>query len=93
LSREIRSLASMARAVKGGMPLGRVLTERRVWEKRKPLISSVLQRIRGRQWWVLLQRCAIIDRVIKGRAPGSAWDELLQLTLWLAGVSLLPVSA
>jgi len=93
LSREIRSLASMARAVQGGMPLGRVLTERRVWEKRKPLISGVLQRIRGRQWWVLLQRCAVIDRVIKGRAPGSAWDELLQLTLRLAGVSSLPVSA
>jgi len=93
LSREIRSLASMARAVKGGMPLGRVLTERRVWEKRKPLISGVLQRIPGRLWWVLLQRCALIDRVIKGRAPGSAWDELLQLTLWLAGLSSLPVSA
>jgi len=57
------------------------------------MISSVLQRSRGRQWWVLLQRCALIDRVIKGRAPGSAWDELLQLTLWLAGVSSLPVSA
>ena len=93
LSREIRSLASMARAVKAGMPLAKVLAERRVWEKRKPLISGVLQRIRGRQWWVLLQRCALIDRVIKGRAPGSAWDELLQLTLWLAGVSSLPVSA
>jgi len=93
LSREIRSLASMARAVKGGMPLGRVLTERRVWEKRKLLISGVFQRIHGRQWWVLLQRCALIDRVIKGRAPGSAWDELLQLTLRLAGVSSLPVSA
>jgi DNA polymerase-3 subunit delta len=64
-----------------------------VWEKRKPLISGVLQRIRGRQWWVLLQRCAVIDRVIKGRAPGSAWDELLQLTLRLAGVSSLPLSA
>ena len=93
LSREIRALASMARAVKGGMPLGRVLAERRVWEKRKPLIGGVLQRIRGRQWWLLLQRCALLDRVIKGRAPGSAWDELLQLTLRIAGVTSLPVSA
>jgi len=93
LSREIRALASMARAVKGGMPLGRVLAERRVWEKRKPLIGAVLQRIRGRQWWLLLQRCAVLDRVIKGRAPGSAWDELLQLTLRIAGVTSLPVSA
>ena len=93
LSREIRSLESMARAIQGGVSLRRVLTERRVWDKRKPLISGVLQRIRGRQWWTLLQRCAELDRVIKGRAPGSAWDELLQLTMWLAGVSSLPVPA
>ena len=93
LSREIRSLASMARAVKDGTPVGRVVTERRVWDKRKPLISGAIQRIHGRQWWGLLQRCAFIDRVIKGRAPGNAWDELLQLTLRLAGVSSLPVSA
>ena len=93
LTREIRSLESMSRAVQGGKPLRRVLAERRVWEKRKPLISSVLQRIHGQQWWALLQRCALLDRVIKGRAPGSAWDELLQLTMWLAGVSPLPVSA
>jgi DNA polymerase-3 subunit delta len=93
LAREIRSLASMARAINGGQPLGRVLAERRVWEKRKPLISGALKRTRGNQWWSLLQRCALIDRMIKGRAPGSAWDELLQLTWRLAGVSVVPVSA
>ncbi len=93
LSREIRSLASMARDVQGGAPLARVLAARRVWEKRKPLISDVLQRIDAGQWWALLQRCALIDRVIKARAPGSPWEELLQLVLSLAGVSPLPVAA
>ena len=93
LSREIRSLASMAWDMQGGATLARVLAARRVWEKRKPLISDVLQRIPGAQWWILLQRCAFVDRVIKARAPGSAWDELLQLVLRLAGVSSLPVSA
>ena len=87
LSREIRALALMARELQGGAALAGVLASRRVWDKRKPLIGGVLQRIRGRQWWVLLQRCAAIDRVIKGREPGSSWDELLQLTLRLAGVS------
>jgi DNA polymerase-3 subunit delta len=93
LSREIRSLVSMARDMQGGMALAQVLASRRVWDKRKPLISGVLQRIRGRQWWALLQRCAHIDRVIKGRAPGSAWDELLQLTLRLSGVAAIRDSA
>ena len=93
LAREIRTLASMARAVQQGTPLARALAAERVWDKRKPLISGVLQRIRGRQWWTLLQHCARIDRVIKGRAAGSAWDELLQLSLVLAGGSGLRISA
>ncbi|MFQ5643337.1 MAG: DNA polymerase III subunit delta [Thiogranum sp.] len=93
LNREIRMLASMARELQGGATLARVLSSWRVWDKRKPLISGILKRIRGRQWWALLQRCAHLDRVIKGRAPGSAWDELLQLALRLAGTAPLRNSA
>ncbi len=89
LAREIRSLASIAWAVQSGKSLAQALAAQRVWDKRKPLISSVLKRIRGRQWWALLRHCARIDRVIKGRAAGSAWDELLQLGLVLAGAAVL----
>ncbi len=85
LAREIRALAGMARDIQTGTPPAQAMAARRVWDKRKPLVSGVLQRIRGRQWWAMLQRCALIDRVIKGRAAGSAWDELLQLALRLAG--------
>ncbi len=85
LAREIRSLAGMARDIQTGTPPGQAMAARRVWDKRKPLVSGVLQRIRGRQWWMMVQRCALIDRVIKGRAAGNAWDELLQLALRLAG--------
>ncbi len=93
LAREIRMLASMARDIQGGATLARVLASQRVWEKRKPLITGVLKRIRGRRWWALLQRCAAIDRIIKGRAAGSAWDELLQLSLELAGAPVIRASA
>lgn len=92
LTREVRTLALMARQLQGGS-LSQVLASNRVWDKRKPLVTAVLQRIRGRQWWQLLQRCAHLDRVIKGRAAGSAWDELLQLALSLAGLNALKVSA
>lgn len=92
LSREIRSLTAMARQLQGDS-LSRVLASHKVWDKRKPLVSAALQRIRGRQWWQLLQRCARLDRVIKGRAAGSAWDELLQLTLSLAGLNVIEASA
>jgi DNA polymerase-3 subunit delta len=87
LAREIRALASMAQAVETGEPVARVLASQRVWDKRKPMISSALQRLRCRQCRLLLRRCAEIDRVIKGRASGNAWDELLQLVLRLSGVS------
>ncbi|HFD78857.1 MAG TPA: DNA polymerase III subunit delta [Gammaproteobacteria bacterium] len=93
LAREIRSLASMAREVQGGTPVGRVLASRRVWEKRKPPIAAALQRFRGRQWWLLVQQCARLDRITKGRAAGSPWDELLQLTLRLAGCAPLRAPA
>jgi DNA polymerase-3 subunit delta len=86
----MRALTLMARQLQGN-GLSQVLAQ--VWDKRKPLVGAALQRVRGRQWWYLLQRCAQLDRVIKGRAAGSAWDELLQLTLSLAGVNALNISA
>lgn len=92
LTREIRALTGMARQLRGS-GLAQVLAAHRVWDKRKAPISAALERIRGRQWWQLLQHCARLDRVIKGRAAGSAWDELLQLTLRLAGANTLPISA
>jgi DNA polymerase-3 subunit delta len=85
LTREIRALAGMAADLQGGMPVARVLASHRVWDKRKAVVGRALQRIPGRRWRTWLQRCAGIDRIIKGRAAGSAWDELLQLSLDLAG--------
>ena len=93
LSREIRSLTTMARQLQTGSSLSQVLAAQRVWDKRKPQVGAALKRIRGRQWWQLLQACSRIDRIVKGRAAGSAWDELLQLTLRLSGVQILKASA
>jgi DNA polymerase-3 subunit delta len=92
LSREIRALTGMARQLQSGSRLEQVFADQRVWDKRKPMVSAALQRVRGRQWWQLLKRCTQIDRVIKGRAAGSPWDELLQLTLHLSGVPI-PVAS
>jgi DNA polymerase-3 subunit delta len=89
LAREVRSLAAMAGAVEAGQPLARVLAAQRVWDRRKPLIGSALRRADARQWLQLQRRCADLDRVIKGRAPGNAWDELLQLVLGICGIAAL----
>lgn len=87
LAREIRSLAHMAAELATGAALGPVLAAGRVWDKRKTAVSAALQRISHKKFQSMLCRCARLDRVIKGRAAGSSWDELLQLTLLIAGVA------
>jgi DNA polymerase-3 subunit delta len=88
LSREIRALAQMAQARQAGASIPAVLGQFKVWEKRKPYIERALQRHNPRRWPQLLRRCAHVDRVIKGRADGDAWDELREIALAVGGVHL-----
>ena len=94
LSREIRQLAVMAVAVASGQPVQAVMTRYRVWPAaRKSMLAAALQRLPAARCNTLLQHCARVDRVSKGQAAGNAWDELLQLTLTLAGNQALPDTA
>jgi DNA polymerase-3 subunit delta len=94
LSREVRQLAAMAAAVASGQPVQAVMTRYRVWPAtRKSMVAAALQRLPVARCNALLQHCARIDRISKGQAAGNAWDELLQLTLTLAGTQTLPDSA
>jgi DNA polymerase-3 subunit delta len=94
LSRELRQLVTMAAVVASGQPVQAVVTRYRIWPPaRKPIVAAVLQRLPVTQCNTLLQHCARIDRISKGQAAGNAWDELLQLTLRLAGNPALPDSA
>jgi len=92
LGREIRSLAAMAAQLAGGAGLEQVLARQRVWEKRKPLLRQALKRHERGGWQQLLRRAARLDRLIKGQAAGNVWDELLQLSLEVAGISILEVN-
>jgi len=86
LTRELRSLADMAAQIESGKGIDGVLA--RVWGKRKGPVKAGLQRHNKARWQQMLRRAARLDRVVKGAAPGNAWDELLQLTLLMAGVRL-----
>lgn len=95
LGRELRSLASMASECGdgSGRPPGdaaveQVMTRYRVWQKRKPLIKNALLRSGPRRWQGLVLIAARIDRVIKGQLAGNVRDELLQLSLALAGLAV-----
>ncbi len=89
LAREIRQLAGMAAAVADGQALPAVLAKFHVWDNRKGLIGNALRRLPAGLCRELLLHCAVLDRMCKGQAAGNAWDELLQLTLRLAGKPVL----
>jgi DNA polymerase-3 subunit delta len=86
LTREIRSLADMAAQIETGKGIDGVLS--RVWGNRKGPVKAGLQRHNRVRWQQMLRRAARLDRVIKGAAVGNAWDELLQLSLMMAGTRL-----
>ena len=88
LTREIRSLEAMAAQLEQGQNLEQVIAKYRVWPKRKPLVSAALRRLKSQDWQALLQKAARLDLIIKGRKTGNVWDELLQLCLMMAGVTL-----
>ncbi|MDX2457945.1 MAG: DNA polymerase III subunit delta [Gammaproteobacteria bacterium] len=90
LARELRQLAVMAAVVASGQPVQQVLTQYRVWAARKTVVGKALTRLAVSECHAMLQQCAHIDRVSKGQAAGKVWDELLQLTLQLAGADVLP---
>ena len=90
LTREIRSLSGMAWLIAQGESLEQALSQYRIWNKRKAPVSAGLRRHSVRRWQGMLYQAAAIERVIKGRAAGAPWDELVQLGLKMAGVNLLP---
>ncbi len=86
LARELRALAQMSTQIARGSAESGVLQAHRVWSSRRLLISGALRRLRPGQWQSMLVRTAHIDRVIKGRAAGDAWQEIETLVLGLCGI-------
>lgn len=84
LSREIRTLLNVAETA--GNRVDAALAKAGVWAKRVPVMKKALSRHNIVSLRTLISHCAKTDRVIKGLAPGRAWDELLLLSLALAGI-------
>lgn len=88
LVREVRILAQMAAALANGAPREQLLVAHKVWDERKPRYRAALGRHTVARWRALLRRAARVERVAKGVEQGNPWDELLQLSLFIAGVRL-----
>lgn len=79
--REIRGLLQMATEREKGVALDRVLAEKKVWSRRRPVVSLALKRLSAGALMTLLQQAARVDRIAKGRAEGAVWPELERLAL------------
>ncbi len=56
-----------------------------IWSSQQGFYQAALKRINYRQSLKLLQRCAQIERLVKGQEKGDEWQALLQLALKMAG--------
>ena len=86
LAREIRTLAGMSFEVERGKRVEAALASAKVWRSRAPLMKAALNRHTRLELHKLLLLAGRVDRVIKGLAPGRAWDELARLVAGLSGV-------
>jgi DNA polymerase-3 subunit delta len=86
LTREIRTLIELKRALAKNTPWGDIVKQHRIWEKRQPLVKTGLLRHTVKNLHQLLLRSQQIDGIIKGVTSGSQWDELENLALRLGGL-------
>ena len=82
LLRQLKELTSLALEIEAGAPPQRALAG--IWERRRPLVQGALKRRKASGWQRLLKRAQRADRVLKGRARGRPWDELLHLSTEMA---------
>lgn len=86
LTREARTLASIKEAVDGGEHFGQAAKRNGVWDKRQRIVQQALSQQSLKKLHMLIRKCALADRTIKGMSRGDAWAILLDITLTLAGV-------
>ncbi len=84
LLRDIRMLCSAAVRIAQGQQADRVLSDMRVFYKRKALVSKYLRSARIPQLHQLLLSAGQIERMTKGAAYGDYWQALSRLCLELA---------
>lgn len=81
LAREFRLLKGVSAALANRRNPDSLMDSLQVWKTRRAMVANAARRQRPAYWQRCLNRCAKIDRMVKGQADGNPWDELLQLGL------------
>lgn len=85
VTREARQLLMFKDLIKQGQAQDAAFNQLKIWDKRKPLVSSALQRLNGNALQRILLLSAAADRQIKGEQRGDPWETLLSICLLFAG--------
>lgn len=94
LHREIRSLAQISADIAKGASPDQAISRARVFSKRAGLVRQGLGNLRTAQWLMLLDRCHLTDRAIKGLEARQPWLLLEDLVIAMSGGSVCgPASA
>jgi len=93
LTRELRSMHTLSISVNRGIRAEQAVAQAGVWQNRKAMVTAGLKRHAVGSWQEMLLQANKIDRIIKGLTAGNVWDELLQLAIRIAGVTLFSKNA
>lgn len=94
LAREVRLLSYMSRLKSRGISTEAAIEQSAktmgfapfILKRRRPVLEKNIQRHSERDFRKMLQMTGTIDRSIKGLDRNNPWDELLTLSLYLAGM-------
>jgi len=86
LNVQVRTAAQLARSMDSGHSVDEAMRKARIWQNKQNIFRHALHRHDAQAWDRLNLRCAELDLACKGRTRrGNVWDELLELTLCVAG--------
>ena len=88
LCKELRALTRMRAKVEQGQNLNGVMQTERVWKNRTQIVGTALKNHNVRKLEEMLKNARVVDQSVKGVLKNNAWDELADLLLRLANVSL-----
>lgn len=89
LSREVKTLINVREAMDAGDSFDFAARKSGVWDSRKNLVRSAVQRLKLAKLQNIHRLIALADRSVKGMALDDEWNILLDAVLNLAGVQTL----
>ena len=84
LTRELRTLASLADLMAGGASLASAMQKARVWSSREALVRACVARHQRSDLHRLLKACSQADRAAKGQLQADPWQVVMPIILELA---------